>query len=80
MVRVLTLALPVMAVVFVVLHVLAGLAIWVVIGVLVVGPLGCLFFMVGMARDFSLARLARHGFRPDVLPPPTRWIPEDATA
>jgi hypothetical protein len=71
-------ALPVLAVAFVLLFLFTPVPIGVIIGVLVVGLLVSVFLMIGTAREFAAVRLARHGFPPDVTPPPSRLVPEDA--
>jgi uncharacterized protein DUF5313 len=76
--RVVVQALPVMVVAFVVLWLFTSVPVWMVAGVLVLGLLLGLFYTIGSARDLVLVRLARHGFPPEVVPPPTRVLPEDA--
>ena len=78
--RILTQALPVAVVAFVVLLVWTPVSVWAIVGVLVVGLLLSLFYTIGTARQFSAVRLAKHGFPPEVTPPPSRLIPEDAGA
>lgn len=75
---VLALAVPVLVVLFVVLTVATPAPPWLTAGVLVTGLLVSLFFVIGTARQFAMVRLAKHGFPPDVTPPPSRLVPEDA--
>lgn len=72
------LVLPVLVVAFVLLFVFTSVPVGLIVGVLVVGLLISLFLMIGTAREFAAVRLARHGFPPDVTPPPSRLVPEDA--
>jgi hypothetical protein len=78
--RILVQALPVMVIAFVVLFVWTPVPAWAIVGVLLVGLLISLFLTIGTAREFSAVRLAKHGFPPEVSPPPSRLIPEDAGA
>lgn len=80
LVGVLAMALPVLVVLGVVLTLVTPVSAWVVVGVLVVGLIVSLFYVIGTARQFALVRLAKHGFPPDVTPPPSRLVPEDAWA
>jgi hypothetical protein len=77
-VRVIAQALPVMVVAFVLLNLFSPVPAGLVAGVLVAGLLLSLFYAIGTARDLAAVRLARHGFPPDVTPPPTSLLPEDA--
>jgi hypothetical protein len=52
--------------------------VWGIVGVLLAGVLLSLFLTIGTARNLVAVRLAKHGFPPDVVPPPSRLIPEDA--
>jgi hypothetical protein len=76
--RILAQALPVLVVIFVLLRLFTPVPAWTIVMVMVVGLLVSLFYTIGTARDLSLVRLARHGFPPDVVPPPSRLLPEDA--
>ena len=78
LVRIVVEALPVLVVAFVLLRLFTPVPVWGIVGVLVVGLLMALFFTIGTARDLVTVRLAKHGFPPDVQPPPSRLIPEDA--
>jgi hypothetical protein len=78
--RVLGMALPVLVVLFAVLTFATSVPPGITAGVLVVGLLIALFSVIGTARQFALVRLAKHGFPPDVTPPPSRLVPEDAWA
>ena len=71
-------ALPVVVIVFVLLRLFTPIPVWGIVGALVVGLLTSLFFVIGTARNLVAVRLAKHGFPPDVQPPPSRLIPEDA--
>jgi hypothetical protein len=77
-VRVIAEALPVLVIAFIALRLFTHVPAWGVIGVLAMGLLISLFYTVGTARDLALVRLAKHGFPPDVVPPPSRVLPEDA--
>lgn len=76
--RVVVQALPVLVVAFVLLSLFTPVPVGLIAGVLVVGLLISLFLTIGTAREFAAVRLARHGFPPDVTPPPSRLVPEDA--
>jgi Flp pilus assembly protein TadB len=69
--RILVEALPVLAVAFVVLRLFTPVPLWAILGVLAMGLLVSLFYTIGTAREFSAVRLAKHGFPPDVRPPPS---------
>lgn len=71
-------ALPVLVIAFVLLRLYTPVPMWAIVGALLTGLLITLFFMIGTARDLVAVRLARHGFPPDVTPPPSRLLPEDA--
>lgn len=71
-------ALPVLVIVFVALRLFTPVPAWGILGVLAMGLLLSLWYTVGTARDLAMVRLARHGFPPDVVPPPSRVLPEDA--
>ncbi len=77
-VRVIAQALPVMVVAFVLLDLFSPVPAGLVVGVLVMGLLLSLFYTIGTARPLAAVRLARHGFPPDVKPPPSALLPEDA--
>lgn len=79
-VRIVVLALPVLVAAFVLLGVFTPVPLWAIGGALVMGLLVVLFMTIGTARDLVQVRLARHGFPPDVTPPPTAVLPEDAAA
>lgn len=76
--RIVVLALPVLVVAFVLLTLFTPVPVGLIVGVLVLGLLVSLFLTIGTAREFAAVRLARHGFPPDVTPPPSRLVPEDA--
>lgn len=76
--RTLVQALPVVVAAFVLLWLFTPAEVWLIAGALVVGLVIVLFFTIGSARDLVMVRLARHGFPPDVVPPPSRVLPEDA--
>jgi RsiW-degrading membrane proteinase PrsW (M82 family) len=71
-------ALPILVLAFVLLDLFTPVPAWAIVGVLLIGMLVVLFFTIGTARDLVLVRLARHGFPSDVVPPPSRLLPEDA--
>ena len=50
---------------------------WGIAAALVMGVLLCLWFAIGLARDFCTSRLRRHGFPADVTPPKSGWILSD---
>lgn len=77
-IRIVVEALPVLVIAFVLLCLYTSVSPWVVGGALMMGLAIVLFMTTGSARDMTLVRLARHGFRPDVRPPPTALLPEDA--
>lgn len=76
--RVVVQALPVLVVAVVLLSVFTPVPIGLIVGVLVLGLLVSFFLSIGTAREFAAVRLARHGFPPEVTPPPSRLVPEDA--
>jgi hypothetical protein len=76
--RIIAQALPVLIVAFVLLWLFTPVSVWTIAGVMVVGLLMSLFLTIGTARDLAKVRLAKHGFPPDVTPPPSRILPEDA--
>lgn len=78
LVRVVVQALPVLVVAFVLLWLFTPVPVWGIVGVLLLGLLLGLWSALGAARDLALVRLAKHGFPPDVVPPPSRLLPEDA--
>jgi hypothetical protein len=71
-------ALPVLVVAFVLLRLFTHVPTWGILGALLMGLLLVAFFTIGTARNLVAVRLAKHGFPPDVTPPPSRLIPEDA--
>jgi RsiW-degrading membrane proteinase PrsW (M82 family) len=77
-VRILVEALPVLVVAFVLLRLCTPVPAWGIVGALLTGVLLSLFYTIGTARNLIAVRLARHGFPPDVEPPPSRLIPDDA--
>jgi hypothetical protein len=78
LIRVVVQALPVLVLAFVLLDLFTPVSAWAIVTALLAGTLLVLFFTIGTARDLVLTRLARHGFPPDVTPPPSRLLPEDA--
>ncbi|HEY2697296.1 MAG TPA: DUF5313 family protein [Pseudonocardiaceae bacterium] len=79
-VRVLVQIAPVAAVAVVLLRLFTPVSWWAIAGVLVMGLLLCLWFAIGLARDFCTSRLRRHGFSADVQPPKSAWILSDSPA
>ncbi|HEY0804072.1 MAG TPA: hypothetical protein VGD84_03365 [Pseudonocardiaceae bacterium] len=67
-----------MAIAFTVLRLSTPVPSWAIAGVLVMGLLLSLFYTIGTARELNAVRLAKHGFPPDVAPPPSRLVPGDA--
>lgn len=76
--RILAQALPVLIVIFVLLRLFTPVSAWTIIAVMTLGLLVSLFYTIGTARDLCMVRLAKQGFPPDVVPPPSRLLPEDA--
>lgn len=78
LIRIVVQAMPVLVLAFVLLDLFTPVPAWAIAAPLLIGMLMVLFFTIGTARDLVLVRLARHGFPPDVIPPPSRLLPEDA--
>lgn len=78
LIRTATAALLPLAVVFVALAVFAPLPTWNIVIVVGIGLLFILFYSVVAARNLVRVRLAKHGLSPEVSPPPTHALPEDA--
>jgi hypothetical protein len=77
--RILAQALPLLVVIFVLLRLFTPVPVWTILAVMVLGLLVSLFYTIGTARDLAMVRLAKQGFPPDVIPPPSRLLPEDAS-
>jgi hypothetical protein len=77
LIRIVVAASPLLAALFVGLRLLTGISVGWIVGALGVGLLFTLFYATGMARELVRVRLARHGFPPEVTPPPSRVILDD---
>ncbi|HEY3748835.1 MAG TPA: DUF5313 family protein [Pseudonocardiaceae bacterium] len=77
--RILAQALPVLVGIFVLLRLFTPVPAWTILAVMVLGLLVSLFYTIGTARDLARVRLGKQGFPPDVVPSPSRLLPEDAS-